>query len=146
MASTVNLIRNVLTSQYLTHNGSSVAVHHLKNHSNNFHLYDDGPLRRLQVFSDSNKKISHVPAGGCSQGLTTNPSGSMVHVTPNSSVGVKLFVKDGSGNRYYLRVNIAQSSNVELVCQSHVDNAQYNPFLRQELEFDLVTVDINDLY
>ena len=90
--------------------------------ADNFHLYDDGPLRRLQVFSDSNKKISHVPAGGCSQGLTTNPSGSMVHVTPNSSVGVKLFVKDGSGNRYYLRVNIAQSSNVELVCQSHVDN------------------------
>ncbi len=42
------------------------------------HLYDDGPLRRLQVFSDSNKKISHIPTGGC---LTTNPSGSMVHVT-----------------------------------------------------------------
>ncbi len=88
--------------------------------TDNFHLYDDGPLRRLQVFSDSNKKISHVPTGGCLQGLTTNPSGSMVHVTPNATAGVKLFVKDSSGNRYYLRVN-TQSSNVELVCQSHVD-------------------------
>ncbi len=102
------------------------------------------------------------------QGLTTNPSGSMVHVTPNATAGVKLFVKDGSGNRYYLRVN-TQSSNVELVCQSHVDNVscstspkliesiygdltdffsirqvQYNPSI-QELEFDLVTVDSNEV-
>ncbi len=29
----VTVIRNVLTSQYLTNNGSSVAVHHLKKHS-----------------------------------------------------------------------------------------------------------------
>ena len=89
--------------------------------ADNFHLYDDGPLRRLQVFSDSNKKIAHVPNGGCLESLTTNPSGSMVHVTPNATAGVKLFVNDGSGNRYYLRVN-TQSSNVELVCQSYVDN------------------------
>ncbi len=88
--------------------------------ADNFHLYDNGPLRRLQVFSDSNEKIAHVLTRGCLQGLTTNPSGSMVHVTPNATAGVKLFVMDGSGNRYYLRVN-AQSSSVELVCQSHVD-------------------------
>ncbi len=149
MASTINLVRNVLTSQYLTHNGSSVAVHFKKNHQSklnldSFYYSQDnvisvhkliplivfpqatsiciGPLRRLQVFSDSNKKFTHVPAGGCTQTLTTNTTGSMIHViSSDAGSAVKLFVQD-SGNKFYLRVNIAQNNNVQLVCQSYVDS------------------------
>ncbi len=92
--------------------------------TDNFHLYNDGPLRKLQVFSDSNKKFTHVPAGGCFQNIAANHTGSMIHVSSSagsSTASVKLYVKDNSGNKYYLRVNI-QNNAVQLVCQSHVDS------------------------
>ncbi len=46
----------------------------------------------------------------------------MIHViSSDAGSAVKLFVQD-SGNKFYLRVNIAQNNNVQLVCQSYVDS------------------------
>ena len=145
MAITVDLIRNVLTSKYLTHAGNTIAFHNIKNHPgktlvqtrqyndnsllnlDNFHLYADGLVRNLQVFSNSNLKITHVPAAGdCNQGLTTSSTGSIIHVTPNSSLGVKLYVEDSNGHKHYLRINTVQNNTVELVCQSYVDSVSWN--------------------
>ena len=96
----------------------------------NFHLYADGLVRNLQVFSNSNLKFTHVPAAGdCNQGnqgFTTSSFGSIIHVTPNSSLGVKLYVEDSNGDKYYLRINTVQNNAVELVCQSYVDSVSWN--------------------
>ncbi len=101
----------------------SLIVFVTSTHADNIHLYDDGPLRRLQVFSDSNKKLTHVPAGGCTQTLTTNTTGSIIHVISSAAgSAVQLCVQDTSGNKFYLRVNTAQNNNVQLVCQSYVDS------------------------
>ena len=147
----------------------------------NFHLYANGLVRNLQAFSNSNKKFTHVPAAGdCNQGFTTSSTGSIIHVTPNSSLGVKLYVEDSNGDKHYLRINTVQNNAVELVCQSYVDSVSWNfncyedglkyfpvvckqiimsshtdciyytqvaqhPYYRQEMEFDVVTVRIDDL-
>ena len=91
----------------------------------NFHLYANGLVRNLQVFSNSNLKFTHVPvAGDCNQGFTTSSTGSIIHVTPNSSLGVKLYVEDSNGDKHYLKINIEENT-VELVCQSHVDDVSW---------------------
>ena len=90
--------------------------------ADNFHLYNNGPIRILQVFSNSKKKFTLAPtAGSCNQGFSVGSIGSLVYVTPSSS-GVTLHVEDSSGDKYYLRINTAQNYAVELVCQSYVDS------------------------
>ena len=105
------------------YNLSNQRDHLLCIHTDNFHLYHNGPIRTLQVFSNNNKKftLSTPTAGGCNQGFSLGSTGSTVYVTP-SSAGVKLHVEDSSGDKYYLRINTVQNYAVELVCQSYVDS------------------------
>lgn len=88
----------------------------------NFHLYDDGPHRNLQVFNDSDLKLLHVPSFGCRQNFTLNSTGSEVYTETQFSVGVKLYIADENNTRHYLRVNAAKDFAFELVCQDYVRN------------------------
>ena len=85
-------------------------------------MYNNGPVRKAQVFSDSSKKFTLVSvASECNQDFTTSSTGSAFRVAPDSD-GVKLYVENSSGDKYYLRINTAQNNAVELVCQSDVDS------------------------
>lgn len=92
--------------------------------ADNFHLYDNGPLRNLQVFSNSGLKFQHVPSEGCQQNFTTNAIGDEIYVNKSQN-GVMLSVKNDNAT-YYLRVNQENDYSVELVCQEYVNQVSNN--------------------